>query len=506
MIYPKMTAEQAAAMIENGQTVSVSGFTAAGSPRVVTAALAVKAEAEHAAGRPFKINLFTGALTNECVDEALAKAHAIDKRMPFQGSPAMRAGINAREINYFDMHLSVVGQYLRYGFLGKIDYCIIEALDINDEGEIVLSGGIGCIETYAQMADKIIIELNSAYDARIKGLHDIYIPATPPHRREIPIYEPQDRVGSPVLKVDPRKVVAVVDCNYRYGVKPFNPVDETTARIGKNVANFLIGELKAGRIPAEFLPLQSGVGNVSNAILHELQQATEIPPFKLYTEVLQDQAIDLIDMGRCTFASTGALALSDAVYDKVMDNIEFYKKHIVLRPFEISNHPEVVRRLGIISINTALEVDLFGNVNSSHVLGTKMMNGVGGAADFARNAYISIFICPSVAKCGNISAIVPYVSHVDSSEHSVMCIITDQGVADLRGLSPVQRAEVIIEHCAHPSYRPLLREYLKLTDGISGHTPLSLHHAFSFHEEFMRSGDMHNVKFEVPNNENSVQS
>lgn len=495
MIYPKMSADEAAALIHHGATISVSGFTAAGTPRVVTEALAIKAEKEHAAGRPFKINLFTGALTNECVDEALAKAHAIDRRMPFQGSPAMRAGINGGEINYFDMHLSVVGQYVRYGFLGKIDFCIIEALDINDEGEIVLSGGIGCVDTYSQMADKIIVELNSAYDTRIRGLHDIYTPATPPHRREIPIYEPQDRIGSPVLKVDPKKVVAVVECNYRYGVKPFSPIDATTAQLGRNVARFLTEELQAGRIPSEFLPLQSGVGNVSNAILHELQEADEIPPFKLYTEVLQDQVIDLIDLGRCTFASSGALALSDEVYDKVMANIDFYKQHIVLRPYEISNHPEIVRRLGIVAINTALEADIFGNVNSTHVLGTKMMNGVGGAADFARNAYISVFICPSVAKGGNISAIVPYASHIDSSEHSVMIIITEQGIADLRGKSPRQRAECIIENCAHPSYRPLLREYLHLMAGQAGHTPLSLHHAFAFHEEFMRSGDMHNTKF-----------
>ncbi|MCF0179959.1 MAG: succinate CoA transferase [Bacteroidales bacterium] len=493
---PKMTAEEAAQLIKNGDTLSFSGFTAAGTPRVVTEALAKRAEEEHAAGRPFKVNLFTGAVTNDALDDALAKAHAVDKRMPFNGSSAMRSAINSGEVSYFDMHLSVVGQYVRYGFLGKVDFCIIEAVDINDEGEIVLSGGIGCVDTYAQVAEKIIIELNSAYDTRIKGLHDIYTPAMPPHRGAIPIYEPSDRIGSPVLKVDPKKIVAVVECNYKYGVKPFTPVDKTTAQLGNNVVNFLTEEYRAGRIPPEFLPLQSGVGNISNAILHSLHNASEIPPFKLYTEVLQDQAIELIDAGRCTFASTGSLALSDEVYDKVIDNIEFYKQHIVLRPYELSNHPEVVRRLGIVAINTALEADIFGNVNSTHVMGTKMMNGVGGAADFARNAYISIFICPSIAKGGNISAIVPYVSHVDSSEHSVMVLITEQGIADLRGKSPRQRAETIIENCAHPSYRPLLREYLNLMDKESVHTPLSISKAFSFHEEFMKSGDMRKTKFD----------
>lgn len=495
MIYTKMTPEEAAALIPNGATLGFSGFTAAGTPQVVPAALARRAEAEHAAGRPFKVSLFTGAVTNDALDGALAEAKAVDRRMPFNGHPAMRKAINAGEVNYFDMHLSVVGQYVRYGFLGDVDFCIIEAVDITDDGEITLSGGVGCVDTYARKAGKIIVELNSAYDARIRGMHDIYTPSTPPHRREIPIYEPFDRIGSPVLKVDPKKVVAVVPCHYRYNVQPFTPVDPTTLKLGQNVATFFKGELKAGRIPAEFLPIQSGVGNVSNAILESLKNDPEIPPFRVYTEVLQDKVIELIDEGRVLFASSGSLALSDAVYDKVMDNIEFYKQHIILRPYELSNHPEVVRRLGVLTINTALEADLFGNINSTHVMGTKMMNGVGGSADFARNAYISVFICPSAAKGGAISAIVPYVSHVDSSEHSVMILITDQGIADLRGLSPRQRAEVIIENCAHPDYRPLLREYLKFIDGVGGHTPLSLEHAFSFHKEFLKSGDMRNVKF-----------
>ena len=76
-----------------------------------------------------------------------------------------------------------------------------------------------------------------------------------------------------------------------------------------------------------------------------------------------------------------------------------------------------------------------------------------------------------------------------------MVLITEQGIADLRGKSPRQRAECIIENCAHPSYRPLLRQYLNLMDGVAAHTPLSLHHAFAFHEEFMKSGDMHNTEF-----------
>ena len=178
---------------------------------------------------------------------------------------------------------------------------------------------------------------------------------------------------------------------------------------------------------------------------------------------------------------------------EVYSDLDFFRDKVVLRPGEISNHPELVRRMGLITINTALEADIFGNVNSTHVTGTKMMNGIGGSADFTRNGYISIFTCPSVAKGGKISAIVPMVSHLDHSEHSVNVIVTEYGVADLRGKDPRQRAELIIENCAHPMYRPLLREYLSL--GGKGHTPSFLRAAYAFHEEFLRSGDMAQTSF-----------
>ena len=144
-------------------------------------------------------------------------------------------------------------------------------------------------------------------------------------------------------------------------------------------------------------------------------------------------------------------------------------------------------------MNTALEADIFGGVNSTHVLGTRMMNGIGGSGDFTRNAYISIFSCPSVTKEGLISNIVPMVSHADHSEHSVDILITDQGIADLRAKDPLQRAKEIIDNCAHPDYRPILRDYLKLAKG--GQTPATLHAAYEFHTEFAKSGDMRNVDF-----------
>ena len=493
MSFNFMSAEDAAAMINNGDTLGLSGFTAPGAPKFITEALAKRAVAEHEAGREFKVNILTGASTSDHVDGCLSRANAINFRAPYQNVPDLRKRINAHDCHYCDRHLSEMSQEVRYGFYGGIDYAIIEAADINDKGEIILGTGIGNIPTYAKLAKKIFIELNDKLPSSIYGMHDVIMLQDPPYRREIPIYAANDRIGSPVLKVDPAKVVGIVRTSSYDGVKPFTAVDEVSSQIGANVVNFLISEYRAGRLPAEFLPLQSGVGNVANAVLYGLGESKELPPFMMYTEVLQDAVLELIKKGKCTFASTCSMTVADATEEQLFSNIDFFHDKIMMRPAEISNNPEVIRRIGVIAMNTALEADIFGCVNSTHVLGTKMMNGVGGSGDFTRNGYISIFSCPSLTKGGAISNIVPMVAHPDHSEHSVDIIVTDQGVADLRGKDPVQRAHEIINNCAHPSYRPLLNDYLKM--GKGGQTPHSLNAAFAFHNAFNETGDMRNTDF-----------
>lgn len=488
MRFPILTPEEAAELFYNDCNCGFSGFTAPGAPKMVTQAIAAKAERLHAQGEPFKINIVTGASTSDKCDGMLARANAIGRRTPYQNHPDLRKRINSHDAHYFDLHLSETAQKLRYGFIGDIDIAIIEVSDIQDDGTVVVGTGVGNVPTIAMMAKRIIIELNEKLRHALYGLHDIYIPLDPPCRREIPIFKPSDRIGSPVLKLDPEKIVGVVMSDSYEGVKPFTPLDDTTKMIGANVCRFLIGEMKAGRIPSSFLPIQSGVGNVANAVLYGLADAKEIPPFQMYTEVIQDAVIELMKNGRCSFGSTSSLTVSNEVEEEVISNIDFFKEHLVVRPVEISNNPEVIRRLGVIAMNTALEADIFGNINSTHVVGTRMMNGIGGSGDFTRNGYLSIFSCPSITKGGLISNIVPMCSHIDHTEHSVDVIITEQGVADIRGLDPVQRAERIIDNCAHPMYKELLRDYLKL--GKGGQTPHHLAASLGFHTAFQNTGDM----------------
>ncbi len=488
-----ITAEEAASHVNHDNNVAFSGFTPAGSPKAIPTAIAKRAEEEHAAGRPFKIGMFTGASSGDSLDGALARAHAIKFRTPYQSNNDLKKLINDGEVAYFDMHLSQLAQEMRYKFLGEVDVAIIEAADITDDGQVVLTAGVGISPTAARLAKKVIIELNENHPAAIKGLHDIYELQDPPIRRAVPIYTVKDLCGEPILRIDPAKIIGVVKTNRTDEVGGFAPVDVVTAKIGDNVASFLASQIKNGTIPREFLPIQSGVGNIANAVLGSLGANPEIPPFMMYTEVIQDAVIELMKQGNLLFASGCSLTVSPSVLDSIYKDLSFFKPKLVLRPQELSNNPEVVRRLGLITINTALEADIYGNINSTHVLGTKMMNGIGGSGDFTRNSFMSIFTCPSVAQGGQISAIVPMVSHFDHSEHSVKVLITEQGIADLRGKSPSQRAQTIIDNCVHPDYKGVLRDYVKLCG--KGHTSHSLSTVFGMHDEFIKTGDMRNTKW-----------
>ena len=274
----------------------------------------------------------------------------------------------------------------------------------------------------------------------------------------------------------------------RTGGRMFAAPDETSRRIAEHVAEFFLQEMRSRRIPAEFLPLQSGVGNICNAVLAGLASCKGFPRFKVYTEVIQDAMLDMIASGEAIGASATALTLTEEKLAFLYENFGDFTDRIVLRPQEISNNPGIARQLGVIATNTAIEVDLYGHANSTHILGTQIVNGLGGSGDFERNAYLSVFMCPSTTKGGRISTIVPMCSHIDHSEHSVQVVVTEQGLADLRGLSPRARAVRIIENCAHPAYRDALNRYLAAAP--MGHIRHDLRHCFDMHLNYLEHGAM----------------
>lgn len=488
-----MSAEAAAALIPHGVNVGMSGFTGAGYPKALPQAIAAHAKAEHAAGKPYKINVWTGASTAAECDGVMAEAGALGQRLPFNTDPTARKAINAGDIDFIDMHLSHVAQHAWFGFLGHMHIAVVEVLGVTADGLLIPSTAVGNNKTWLEIADKVILEVNTKPPAKMEGMHDIYYgTAIPPRRVPINMTHADDRIGQPYLKVDPSKVIAVVETHKGDRDNVFALPDAQSNTIAASIIDFLSHEMKMGRLPKEMLPIQSGVGNVANAVLAGLLHS----PFENllgFTEVLQDGMLELIRAGKMSKASATSISLGKDACKDFEDNIDFYRERIILRPQEISNHPELIRRMGLISMNALIEADMYGNVNSTHIMGSSIMNGIGGSGDFARNAYLSIFMTPSIAKGGKISCIVPMVSHVDHTEHDVQVIVTEQGLADLRGLAPVQRARLIIQNCVHPDYKAEMTDYLEraLRDAPGKHTPHLLDEAYAWHQRYLKTGSMH---------------
>ncbi|WP_349571901.1 acetyl-CoA hydrolase/transferase family protein [Azotobacter salinestris] len=479
-----MSAAEAAALIEDGMTVGMSGFGGAGDAKAIPLALV-----ERAGGAPLRINLITGASLGRGLDGLMADAGLLARRMPFQGDPALRRAINAGDVMFIDQHLSEVVEQIRDGHIPTPDIAVIEAVAITELGHIVPTSSVGNSASLALMARQVIVELNLGCNPLLEGLHDIHIPEDRPDRQPIPLVRVDERIGTPAIEIDPAKIAAIVICDTPETAYPMLPPDDETQAIANHLIGFFEREVASGRLAGNLAPLQVGVGSIANAVMHGLIESS-FSDLTLYSEVLQDSAFALFDAGRLGFASGCSITLSEDCGRRVFADLGKYRDRLVLRPQEISNHPEVARRLGIVGINTALEFDLYGNVNSTHVGGTRMMNGIGGSGDFTRNARLAIFVTKSIAKDGAISSVVPMVSHVDHTEHDVDILVTEQGLADLRGLAPRERARAIIDNCVHPDYRAALEDYFARACARGGQTPHLLGEALSWHLNLEERGHM----------------
>jgi len=487
----KCSAEEAALLINDGDVLGVSGFTLAGYPKVVPAALAERAERLHGEGKPFQVTLFSGASTGDSCDGALARANAVSFRMPYQSNPALRKAINSGAIKYIDAHLGKMGYWIRTGALPRPTVAIVEVTQILPDGRVCLSTSGGNSVTFLDSAEKVILELNTRFGDACVGVHDVALPELPPHAKSMPIDAPGDRVGDCFARVNPNRVVAIVEQSRFDEVTPFVEPDEISRNIGERILDFVRYEENRGRL-LKGLAYQSGVGKVANAVLSAMAADDRLNKIDLYTEVIQEAVLPLLKNGKLGIASGTALTLSESTQKEFVANADEWKRHLVLRQQEVSNCPDVIKRIGVISMNTALEVDIFGNVNSSLVAGSAMMNGIGGSADFARSCLLGFFMTPSVAKNGTISSVVPYVSHVDHPDHDTMIFVTEQGLADLRGLAAEDRARLIIKNCAHPNFKEPLSDFLEysLKHAKGVHMPLAINRAFEMHQKFLETGSM----------------
>lgn len=489
-------------LFRDGDSIGWSGFTGVGYPKVMPTLLSEHVEANNLQGK-MKFRLFVGASGGNETETRWADNDMIAFRSPHQVGKSISRGINDGHIKFQDKHLSMFPQDLLYGYYNlqqpknSINTVMVEASSINEDGNIIPTTSVGATAELVQLADKIIIEVNTAMP-EFEGLHDIYVPEAPPHRTPIEIMNVRDRIGTTYIPIDPSKVVAVIEATHADRTPHNTPLDDVCRNIGKHLVEFLLHEVKMGRMPRSLHPLQSGIGNIANAIVGALGDAP-FDSLEVWTEVLQDTFLPLLEDGRLDFATATSIRLSPEFFDRFYANLDLYKKKILLRPQTISNSPEVIRRLGCIAMNTPVEVDIYAHANSTNVNGSRMLHGLGGSADFLRNAKLSIMHTPAARATKTdptgISCIVPMVTHVDQTEHDLDVVVTDQGLADLRGLCPRDRARQIIKYCAHPDYRDQLMDYLETAEQIclkrgALHEPHLLNAAFKMHLNLQDKGTM----------------
>ncbi|ALC17109.1 succinyl:acetate coenzyme A transferase/ acyl-CoA hydrolase [Desulfuromonas soudanensis] len=495
-----MKAEETIQFFKSGMNLGWSGFTPAGYPKAVPIALADHVEKNNLQGK-MKFNLFIGASVGAETENRWAQLDMIDRRWPYQTGKDISKGINEGRIRMGDKHLSLFAQDLGYGFYtenGRIDLAIIEVSAITEDCGLVLTSSCGVVPELMMVADRIILEVNTGQPS-FEGMHDIVMSQNPPNRQPYLITKASSRIGTTSVPCDPDKIIAIVESKRRDKGRAFTDMDDTSEAIAAHIIDFFSNEVAKGRLPKNLLPLQSGVGSIANAVVGGLAKG----PFKnltVYTEVLQDTMLDLFDSGKLDFASSCSLSLSESPgFPRFFDNWEKYADKIVLRPLSISNAPEPIRRLGCIAMNTPVEFDIYAHANSTLVGGTRMINGLGGSGDFLRNGFLKIMHSPSTRPSKTdpigITCVVPKAPHIDHTEHDLDVLVTEQGLADLRGLAPKDRAQMMIDKCVHPEYKPIIQEYFDmakkecLAKGI-GHEPQLFDRCFKMQQNLAKNGTM----------------
>lgn len=484
--------QEAAEFVKAGMTVAIPHFNNLDSPVRIESAVLDRARAS---GEKLELNVISTANCHPIVDTGWAEAGIIRRRMDFIGDPAIRKLINTPcGVEFQDPHLSHVTEHVKHGWYGSIDLAVISVAGATEDGKLLPSVCEGFVPTMLKEARGILLEVNLNSSEKMHLLHDVYTVDKLPDREPVGIRHVADIIGTNYYECDLDKILGVVISEEPLYYPAQFKIAETDPRIddmAEHFTAFVKQEVSEGRLPPNLLPLQIGAGAIADAVLGKMAESFD--GLEIYTEGLMQKGLELLDRGIVKAASTGGFGGKPETVRHILEHADEYVGRLVIRPAEITNHPEVIRRLGLIAMNNMIEADIYGNVNSTNVLGTKMMSGIGGSCDFSRNAYLTVFFSLSTAKDGNISCIVPFCSHIDSTEHDVNIIVTEYGVADLRNKSPRERVPEMIK-IAHPDYRPMLQDYYDRAVTLCGpgaaHTPHILEEALSWHVRARDTGSM----------------
>lgn len=461
---PLVDAASAAASIPVDATVLTSGFGSVGYPKAIPLALADDT-------RNLELTLVHAGNVGEEIDIDLIESGAVDRRFTYQSSTVARTATNRRNVAFSDRNASAVGDEVQYGRLVDPDIAVVEAVAVGEDW-FVPSTSVGQTPAFVGAADSLLIELNREQPLELQGLHDIYRPDAPPDRKPIPLSTPGGRIGTSHVGFDSETLIGVIETDTPDSTYNFRDPTADDLAIAAHLGSFLAAEIERSSVFEDTVHLQFGVGSLGNALMGELKSLDFGDRTVVYFgELIQDGLLDMLDADRLESASATSMALTDEGQDRLFADVERYAEDIVLRPAGVTNHPGLIDQFGVIGVNSAIEFDIYGNVNSTHAGGKRMINGVGGSADFNRNSLVTVCALPSTLDDGDISRVVPMAFHVDHTEHDVDVFVTEQGVADARGCSPVERAEMIIDRCAHPEFTPDLQSYLTDVKSQDYHIP-----------------------------------
>lgn len=477
-----MTADEAALLFRDGMTVATTGNPLMGYPKAVFIALSQRIRQQGG----IRIHLLSAGPLGPEIEDSLVDAGGIATRIGAVGTEKMRAAVNRGEVRFIEGKGGQLPLQVKRGWYGPVDMAVIEAIGFTREGHIIPATAVYDSPEWIDAAAHVIVEINLRRPPGLEGLHDVYQRGGGP----IPLIDnPLERFGVPYIPVDPKKIRGIVLSDLDDRTSGEGKDDPAGGLIGRHILRFFKDELHTGRWGGTLPPIEVGVGNLVGAVLREIGRS-EFRDFRFHMPSITDPILDIVDAGKVKWVSGMALRLSTPEWARFQADLDRYKACMVLRPVSVCNSAEVIQRLGVVAINGCLEMDLQGQVNSSHVLGTRILTGIAGSYDFSRNGLLSIFVVPSTARGGKISSIVPMVSHVDHTEHDVDILVTEQGLADLRGLDPSTRAETIVRQCAHPDFQGMLSEYLARAKKESGHIPVAFEEANAFHLRLKRSGSM----------------
>jgi succinyl-CoA:acetate CoA-transferase len=472
---------KASEAIMDGMTVAMSGYAMAGYPKAIPEEL-VRRKNE---GHNLAINLITGANV-PWLDEILGAAEIIKGRVPMCASKVLSSQVNSHKVRYVEQQMCKMPRLLRSRVFGNIDIVVVEALAVTEEG-LIPTTSAGFTSYLLEAADEIIVEINGAQPEILFGMHDIFIPKPPPDTEPIPLTSCRDRIGSTFIPVDISKIKYIVETDILEDKSQPATYPLESRKTAENLLSFLEKEYltkNGGVIP----PFQLGFGNIADAVA-DLLQTSKFTNLQFFCGGISENILKLLQSGKATAISTGGIPMSENVI-KILEHISDVREKLILRNGDMINNAEIIGRLGIIALTTGIETDIYGNVNSSHIGGNKVVNGIGGGANFAQNAGLSVLLISSVSKNGAISNIVPMVSHLDICEHDIDIVITENGCADIRGLDDIQRAEAIISNCAADEYRQQLLDYLLASKKLGGHHPQNPPIAFGWYTRLKETGAM----------------